>query len=177
MAGLVAVPLVAKTYQSNAKESRTLLEAVLNVIGEPDFSSIDCIFRLVHEIKPLIQHDPELVGLIYQRVFGYVETSDAKTNLGGPVLSLTSNRRQDYESCRYALIEDFGRFLTAAPGHAIRAGLRAVQAHAIQDHVVRHLCAGETLSDITIAFEFQKGTAYYMRDGSAIWDESSFPTR
>jgi hypothetical protein len=174
MAGLVAVPLVAKTYQSNANESRALLEAVLNVVGEPDFP-IDCIFRLVHEIKPLIQHDPELVGLIYERVFGFVETNDAKTNIGGPVLPLISNRRQDYESCRYALIQDFGRFLKAAPGYAIPAGLRAVQVHAIQDHVLRHLRAGKTLRDITVPFKFRKGTAHYMTDGSAVWDESSFP--
>jgi hypothetical protein len=174
MAGLVAVPLVAKTFATNAVESGALLQQVLDVVGEPDFP-IDCIFRLVHETKHFMRLDPALVGRIYERVFGYVETSDAKTNMGGPILALISNRRQDFESCRYALLQDFPKFLAEAPREAIRSGLRAVQAHVVQAHVIRSLRAGKSLEDVTKPFAFRGGTAWLVHDGSAIWDESSYP--
>lgn len=174
LAGVIAVPLVAKTFATDKAVSGALLQQVLEIIGESDFP-IDCIFRLVNEVEHFIVDDPELVGCIYDRVFGYEERSDAKTNIGGPVLSLISNRRQDFESCRYSLIQEFPNFLAKAPLPAIAAGIRAVQAHAIHDHVERSLHKGKTLGDTTFSFPFRGGTAYFLHDHSAIWDESSFP--
>lgn len=174
MGGIVAVPLVAKTFTTDPKESSRLLQQVLDVIGEPDFS-IDSIFRLVNELEHVIPHDPELVGKAYERVFGYEERSDAKTNMGGPVLSLISNRRQDFDSCRYSLIQDFPKFLAQAPKTALVAGIRAVQFHAIHAHLESGLKAGKTLADVTFSFSFRGQKAYFLHDMSAIWDETQYP--
>jgi hypothetical protein len=174
LAGLIAIPLVAKTYATGAVEARGLLKDVLAVVGEPDFP-VDCIYRLTNEVQHLIPHDPDLVGLVYERIFGYEERSDEKTNMGGTVLPLISNRRQDYDMCRYSLIKEFPRFIATATLPALRAGIRAVQAFALQDHVLRYLRDGKTLDDLTFEFQFRNATAHYVKDGSAIWDESSFP--
>jgi hypothetical protein len=174
LAGFIAIPLVAKTYATGAVEARKLLMDVLAVVGEPDFP-VDCIYRLTNEVQHLIPHDPDLVGQVYERVFGYEERSDEKTNMGGTVMPLISNRRQDYSMCRYCLIKEFPRFIAIATLPALRAGIRAVQAFAIQDHVLRYLRDGKTLDGITLEFQFRNTTAHYVQDGSAIWDESSYP--
>ena len=174
LAGFIAIPLVAKTYATDAVEARGLLKDVLAVVGEPDFP-VDCIYRLTNEVQHLIPHDPDLVGLVYERVFGYEERSDEKTNMGGTVLPLISNRRQDYDMCRYCLIKEFPRFIATATLPALMTGIRAIQAFAIQTHVLRYLRDGKSLDDLTFEFQFRNTTAHYVPDGSAIWDESSYP--
>jgi len=174
LAGLVAIPLVAKTYATGSSEARRLFEGVLAVVGETDFP-IDCIHQLTNEVGRIILHDPDLAGLIYERVFGYEESSAAKTHMGGHVMPLISNRRQDYGMCRYSLIKEFPRFLATKPLAALRTGIRAVQAFAILDHVMRYVKDGKTLNELSIQFQFRGTTARYVEDGSAIWDESSYP--
>jgi hypothetical protein len=176
LAGIVAIPLVSGTFVTDRTESRRLIEDVLRVLGEPDFP-IDTIFRLVLEVPRLIPVDPNLVATIYERVFGHDEISDEKTNMGGPVLPLISNRRQDYDSCQYTLLEEFANFLSAAPREAVRAGLRAIQAFAMGQHVIRYLHQGRTLSDLTENFIFRGKVAHFIEDASHIWDESGHPDR
>jgi hypothetical protein len=174
LTGSVAIPLVAKTYHTDVRESRQLIEHVLCVVGEKDFP-IDCVFRLVNDIEWIIPHDQELVGMIYEKIFGYEETSKTRTHMGGHVMPLISDRRQDYDMCRYSLIQKFSRFLTTNPDPALRAGIRSVQAFALQEHVLRYLKDGKTIRDLTNDFQFRGSTSCYIEDGSAIWDRSSYP--
>lgn len=176
LTGLIAIPVVAKTYATNIQEGRALFEKILQVVGEPNFP-IDCIYRLTNEIAHLIPHDPNLVGLIYEKVFGHEETSQEQTHMGGHVLPMMSNRRQDYGMCHYSLIKEFPEFLAAQTLPALRSGLKAVQAFAIQDHVLRYLRDGKTFEDLTLKFQFRGTTANYVEDGSAIWDETEYPDR
>lgn len=174
LAGFVAIPLVAKTYTTGAEESRAEFERVLSVLGEPDFP-IDCIYRLTNEVGHIVPADPDLAGLIYEKVFGYEEISDKQTHMGGHVMPLLSNRHQDYEMCRFSLLKEFPSFLNSKPFSALRAGIRAVQAYAIGDHVLRHLLEGKTIEDLTEQVQFRNSLACYIEDGSMIWDESSYP--
>ena len=61
------------------------------------------MYRLANEVQHVMPHYPVLVGFLYERVFGFEEQSDEKTTLGGAVMSLISDRRQDYDMCRYSL--------------------------------------------------------------------------
>jgi hypothetical protein len=176
LTGLVAIPLVAKTYATNIQGGRPLFEKILQVVGEPNFP-IDCIYRLTNEVARLIPHDPNLVGLIYEKVFGYEETSQEQTHMGGHVLPMISNRRQDYGMCHFILIRTFPTFLTKQTFPALRSGLKAVQAFVIQDHVLRYLRDGKTFEDLMLQFQFRGGTANYVEDNSVIWDETSYPDR
>lgn len=174
MAGIVAIPLVARTYPTDPKESRRLLEAAVDVVGEPDFP-IDTIFRLVNEVEHLVAHDPALVSSIFEHVFGFEERSEAQTNMGGPVLPLFSNRRQDYDSCRYSLIQEFPNFLAAAPREAVRAAVRSIQAFVLERHVRPYLRKDKKLEEIAEAFPFRGQTVRYIHDGASIWDKTSYP--
>jgi hypothetical protein len=174
LAGVLGIPLVAKTYATHPAESRSLLRAVVSAMAEPTFS-IECIHHLCNETGRLVPHDPELVAEVYERVFGHEESSDEETNMGGPVMPLISNRRQDFHGCQYVLQKDFSRFLKAAPAPAHRAGIRAVEAFIRQRHVLRYLIPGKTLTDVTEAFRFRGRTAHYTADGSMVWDASQYP--
>jgi hypothetical protein len=176
LAALVAIPLVAKTYATNIQEGRPLFEKILQVVGEPHFP-IDCIYRLTNEVAHLIPHDSNLVGLIYEKVFGYEETSQDQTHMGGHVIPMISNRRQDYGMCHFCLIQVFPKFLATQTPSALRSGLKAIQAFVIQDHLLRYLRDGKKFEDLILQFEFRGGIASYVEDGSAIWDETSYPDR
>jgi hypothetical protein len=73
--------------------------------------------------------------------------------------------------------KEYPKFLAAQPLPALRSGLKAVQAFAIQDHVLRFLRDGKKFEDLTLKFQFRGTTANYVEDGSAIWDETEYPDR
>lgn len=176
VAGLLGIPIVVKTFETDSLESRQLLEQVLVVVDEPAFP-IDCIWRLTHEIDTLVSAAPDFVAEVYLRVFGHNETSDEKTNIGGPILPLISNRHQDYDGCEYNLLQSFPKFVAAAPLAAIPAGIHALQAHVRREHVERYLQPGRSITDLEHTFTFRGCDCVYTSDGSAIWDQSRYPDR
>jgi len=176
LAGTIAIPLVARTYATNKQEASKLVEMVLQVVGEPDFP-VDCIYRLSNEVEYIIPSDPDVVAKIYRKIFGFEETSQERTQMGGQVMPMTSTRSQDYGMCRYCLIQSFPLFLATHTLQAIRAGIQAVEAFVIQDHVLRYLKGSRTIQDSTVQLSFRDRKTTYIEDGSAIWDASSYPDR
>jgi hypothetical protein len=111
LVAVVGIPLVARTYDTRISESRALLSAVLATTGQSDFPA-DCVYRLANAVDTIIPHDPEFVAEIYDHVFAHEETSEEKTQMGGPVLPLISTRKQDFLGCQYRLIQFFPTFLS-----------------------------------------------------------------
>ena len=167
--GRWVVPLVAQTYHTNPEESRMLLEKVLELPKEDNFP-IDFLSWLTEYVDRIWDHDPEFVTLIYRTVFHQNESSDAKTSLSGGVLAMTSTRRQDYSMCRYRLIKHFRGFLQAAPLSATKSVIRSLNVFIVGEHIVRYLKAGVKIEDIIEIFNFRGKPAYFMEDGSYIWD-------
>jgi hypothetical protein len=79
-------------------------------------------------VKTLSQFDPSLVVDIYQAVYGYLdEDSEQKTNIGNSgILSLTSNRRQDYQGSWFQLQEAAPDLLAQQPVAGTQAVARAL---------------------------------------------------
>ncbi len=177
LTGLVAIPLVAQTYNTNALDAKRLFTRILAVMSEPDFP-IDCVYRLTESIEHIIPCDAELVADIYEHVFCHDETSQKQTTMGGSsIMYLLSNRRQDYDMCRYNLIEKYPTYLEYAFLAAMRTGVRAVQAFAFQRHVQQYLIDGKTRDSIKSPFSFLACEAQIVGDCSAIWDSSSYPDK
>jgi NACHT domain len=176
VAGLLGIPIVAKTFATDPTKSRELLAFTLTVLQQPAFP-VDCVFRLANETRVLVPEDPAFVGEIYERVFGREEDSEQETNIGGPVLGMISNRRQDFESCQYVLLQEYPSFLAKAPQSAIRSGLLAIQDFVLRRHVTAQLRKGDSLKDVTFAFAFRGKKAEYIEDGSLFWDDSAYPDR
>jgi hypothetical protein len=174
VAGLLGIPIVAKTLSTRPEQSLRLLRQVLSVVDEPGFP-IDCIWRLTHETEVLVAVAPEFVAEVYERVFGHEETSLEKTNMGTPVVGLISNRRQDYDGCEYNLLQIFPKFLAADPIVALIAGIRSLEAYARRDHIDRYLKDGRSIQDLQENFVFRGMEAVYTSDLSAMWDQGRFP--
>ena len=168
--GRWAVPLVAKTYHTNVEGSRELLERVLQLTNEDNFS-ISFLKWLPDHVDRIWDYDPEFVISIYCTIFGHDETSDVKTNFGGgSVLPMTSTRRQDYGMCYYRLIKHFPNFLRAKPLKATQAAIRSLNAFIIRTYVVRYLKENVEPKDLIEAFDFRGKPTYFVEDGSYIWD-------
>ena len=166
-----AVPLVAKTYGTNPKESRKLLEKVLELTREDDFP-INLITRLSEHVDKIWDEDPEFVVSTYVTVFSHQEISDEITNpMGGRILALTSTRRQDYSMCHYWLAEHFPNFLRAKPEAATKAVLRSLNFYIIHTQILSYSRESVELQSAMESFEFQGKTAYLLPDNSCAWDE------
>ena len=168
--GRWAAPLVAKTYGTNVDESRVLLERILDLTKEENFP-ISFLSWLTEHVNSIWTHDPKFVVSIYRTVFAYYELSDVKTSFGSSsVLPMTSTRRQDYSMCQYRLIKHFLNFLHAAPLHGTQAVIQSLNFFIVIEHVVRYLKDGVTLKNMIETFNFRGKPAYFLEDGSYIWD-------
>jgi hypothetical protein len=168
-----AVPLVAKTFSTDPKESRQLLEKVLSLRKEENFP-IPFLYRLTDELDRIWPSDPEFAALTYLAVFSHNETSEEKTHMGGIVLPLLSTRRQDYEMCQYQLIQHFPKFLRAEPLLATQAVIKCLNRFIISQHIIGYLEEGVKLVELIEKFQFHGKAAHYIPDGSYIWDESEY---
>ena len=166
-----AVPLVAKTYDTNVEESRRLLEKVLELTQEDNFP-IRFLTWLTEHVDEIWDHDSEFVSLIYETIFTYQEISDEKTDLNaGSILSLRSNRRQDYGNCQYRLIRHFPSFLQANSPVATQVVIRSLNSFIISAHIVKALREGVELNDLIETFNFCEKSTSFLPDMSYIWDQ------
>lgn len=123
-----AIRFVGRSFASDPVASRTLLDRVLR---EPHFSKHADreAIRLAGEIVPITRADPEFSVEIYAALYSQQITDDAPTALGGQhsrIMPLTSNRRQNYEHCRYQLGAAMGEVLAISPEHGTRALIEAL---------------------------------------------------
>ncbi len=126
------IKLVCHTFTSDPIASAELLRVGLEREHVRQHGAEELMW-LAWEIGPLMKLDPVLVEDIYEAVFTYQEKSREPTPMGGRVLSMVSNRQQDYDSAPYHLTEVFPEFIKAAPLHATRAMLVALEFYLTED--------------------------------------------
>jgi hypothetical protein len=120
---------------------------------------------VARDVDEIAAHDPELVSDIYAAVFGHDEPSTEKTDMGGSrILSLTSNRRQDYDGAKWQLGQSFPRFVQGAPVAAARAMARITDAYASKEH--RSVSSTPAIE----IFDINGQQASISTDYSYIWD-------
>ncbi len=170
-----AVPLIAKTYGTDIDESRCLLEKILELTQE-DYFPISFLTWLTEHVDKIWLHDPEFVALTYRVVFTHDETSDERTNFNtGPILPMTSTRRQDYSSCQYRLIKHFSNFLQLDPLVATQVAIRSLNYFIKKNHTAGYLKDGVNFENLRETFEFRGKQTCFVPDNSHIWDETSYP--
>jgi hypothetical protein len=169
-----AIPQICRSYTADPESARRRLQQVLGLINHAGFP-IDCVYAVCSNVAPVIAADPPFAGEVYRRVFGYQESSEDRTHMGGIVLQMLSNRRQDYQMCHYNLIETFHKFLNRASEEAIGAGIDALASIILFDHVQPNLKPGITLEALEETFDFAGQRARYIQDVSHIWDSRAYP--
>ena len=170
--GRWAVPLVAKTYGTNVKESHALLERVLKLPQEENFP-IGFLSWLTEHVDKIWDHDPEFVTSIYRTVFAHDFDSEGETQRGGFVLPITTYRSQDFEMCQYRLAKHFPNFLQKVPLDATKAVIQSVNAFIIRNHIVKSSTEDVVSEDLIETFDFHGKPACFVRDSSYIWDAQS----
>jgi hypothetical protein len=171
---LWAVPLVARTFATDAVESDELLRRVVRLLEEPGFS-IEYLSRLSDSVGFLAKPAPTLTADIYRAVFAHVETSDEETAFGSPILPLRSTRRQDFGMCEYSLGRAFPEFLDAALAQATEAALDAFSGYVVRDRVLPYLREGKTVRDLTYRLSFRGRSLDVVADHGAIWLDIAHP--
>ena len=171
--GRWAAPLVAKTYDTAPEKSRMLLKKILELIEEENFP-ISFLSWLTDNVDKIWSSDPDFVVNIYRTVFGHIETSKKERNMGGYVLPMTSFRAQDYSMCQYRLVKHFPKFLQEKPKYATQAAIQSLNVFIVRENVIRFLKEGVTLNDLIETFNFRGKAAYFIEDGSHIWDAREY---
>jgi hypothetical protein len=123
-----AIRFVGKSFASDPVASRALLDRILR---DPHFSQYaDREARwLAEQIVPITRADPEFTVEIYAALYGQTITDNATSWFGGQpsrIMPLSSNRRQDYESCRWLLGTAMDKVLAISPHHGTRALIDAL---------------------------------------------------
>jgi hypothetical protein len=164
------VPLVIKTYSTDPKRSRELLEVVLQVMREEDFP-LSYIIDLADHVDKIWPYDPGFAAEVYRAVWTHTEESNEQTRLGGSaLLQLYSTRRQDLQACRYRLMEHTSNFLRDKPETATRTMIQCLNEYIIINYIRSYQY---NVEDIREEFPFREKTAYYIPDGSYIWSWGS----
>jgi hypothetical protein len=162
------IELVAKTYSTNHDKSKEALQRIFPLINEPGFE-IGYFTNLAEDIKYFVEYDAELVSEVYKTIFGHRETSTEKTQMGASVvMSLISDRRQDFEMCYYRLEKFFPTFMLSSPKLALLTGIEIVNNH-VYDKKVR-----SSGYDQGFTFEYQGKICTFYPDYSSIWSDRQF---
>lgn len=162
---IVGIQGVSRTFGAAPGESADVLLQLLAhdhvlVHGHEELSWI------AREFSHLFANVPLASGVIRETYkAGYctpLPSRDEKTSLGGSrILSLTSNRRQDFEHSRWELTEEFPNFFDADPNTATESLIELVQCHTDLEHKVDD-------SEL-VTVQFGDRTAAYLPDHSYGW--------
>lgn len=155
------IELVSWTFSSDPAASASLLRRGLG-LEHLRLHGAEEMRVYADQVARLAQLDPELTAEIYEAAFGYVEQSEETTTFGGgPVMSFTGTRRQDYRMAQYSLAKAYPGFLQRAPEHATRALVRAVAGRFDSEY------DGAKLENETIEFRGQR--VKLVMDRSNVW--------
>jgi hypothetical protein len=93
------------------KNPKPLIRKALAFLDQEDFE-IDIFYYLADELPGIAKTDFIFAQHIYNTIYQHTETSRKETSLGGGVvMSLSSNRKQDFDSVYHRLEEGFGKLL------------------------------------------------------------------
>lgn len=160
----VSIRGVCRTFGAAPLESAAALREMishnqLRAFGFEEFPT------LAWDLGYVIRTDPAFVAEVYRSAMSFEETDRSATPLGGSaLLSLQSDRTQEYESGMHALGELLQRFMSTAPVEATGVVIAAVEAH-VSARATRPL---DALPTDVIRLGSSEGR--FIPDHSFIWD-------
>jgi hypothetical protein len=167
--GLIAA---AKTFATDVTASAALLRQAIEPehLRKYGYKELSWIVR---QIGIIAKNDPNMAVEIYAAAYGYSESSGDSTNMGNSVLlSLTSNRRQDYEGAWFQLAEALPSLLDGN----LEAGVRAL-ARGLDGYVGRQCHSAYPGEPTSASFSLGQVTAKFKPDWSHSWYRGGFQPR
>jgi|GEM_PF-1390535 len=118
-------------FSSNIPGFTKLIKKVVQILKEEDFP-IGLFYVLSDNLTTIFATDNRFAIAVYKVLYYHSETSDKETYLGsGIVLSLRSNRRQDFQSIHHKLEQDFKILIAKSPDIIIPLGIEIVNKFSI----------------------------------------------
>jgi hypothetical protein len=134
-----AIEWVCRTIDSDLPASSEIIRRTLTHDELQNAGNIQAPWVASH-IEDIWKADPDLAVEVYDAIFGYVEDDRSDTFITqSSIVSLRSNRKQDYELAHWQLSQNFPGFLSAHPGDATRALIRVIRHFRDQKHRQREL--------------------------------------
>ncbi len=158
----LAIEAVVATAASDPTANETLLRQAISPtqLEAWGFQDLHWIAKAVPHLATLM---PGFVEDLYVAVLPHEETSREPTPLvTSAILGLRSNRRQDFDSVKFELVEQFPIFLATAPSHALSVLDRLVAA------------AHDLQPDAAVTLQIASRTFSVILDDSGWWDNRSY---
>ncbi|MFH6937093.1 SMEK domain-containing protein [Flavobacterium sp. FlaQc-30] len=142
--GYRGVKNLCKTFYSDPEQNKEIIIEILSLLEEEDFP-LNYFSTLSECITDVFKCDPEFGAKVYKTIYLHNEVSDKPTSLGGAVLALNSNRKQDFEGNYYGLEQNYKQLLeinfycAAALGAAIVNKIsvaRSFEPHSFKSEIV-----------------------------------------
>lgn len=142
----IPIKWLCRTISFNRLASSEFIQKILDPMELQRAGYIQA-FEIASNIEYIWQADPSLAVKVYDSIFGFLESNVSVTPMGsGQILSLTSNRKQDYEMAYYQLFEKFAAFLSACPKEATQALIKVIRHYLQQHHLQSNSHAIETFN-------------------------------
>jgi hypothetical protein len=124
----IAIRFVGKSFSSNPIASRVLLDQILREPHFSQYADLEALW-LAENIVNITQADPEFTVEIYAALYGQTINDNSTSWFGGQpsrIMPLSSNRKQDYESCLWRLGTAMRQVLDISPYYGTRALIDAL---------------------------------------------------
>ncbi|MBT2418092.1 hypothetical protein J7F01_08460 [Streptomyces sp. ISL-22] len=167
----LAITAVIATASSDPEATYSLLRRALEPTQLQERGHND-VLALTDAVPQLIAQLPDLVPELYVATMSYEEESTEPTQLGsGVVLSMQSNRRQDFDSSKYQLVQTFPEVLRWDTGKAAVI-LTELSRHGRTDLPTHRAALAGTTAEILLddAHAWDYGSSYTSNDLLALLD-------
>jgi energy-coupling factor transporter ATP-binding protein EcfA2 len=156
----VGIDLVGDTYETDVVASRALLSQLLTEGRFANHAHED-IPPLARKAKHIAAHDPDFAVEIYRVAFTQRVLDTSATSMGNSqILSLASNKKQDYDHARWQLAQYVPGFLERNPDLGVRVLIAALEGQLVSEHPTDAEEQSITVAGQTVAL---------LDDGSRIW--------
>jgi hypothetical protein len=124
-----ALRSVCATYISDPAESAIRIRRALTPERVRQYGYEE-LHWLAREVRNLISLDAELVADMYAATFEWTDKDETTTPMvGGQIVPMSSNRRQDYKQAQWQLAQCYPDFVKKSPIAAARAMIAIVSAY------------------------------------------------
>lgn len=182
-----AITFVCQTFAIDPDSSIKSLRPILAAERVCEYGHKELNF-FAKEIAHLSKIRPDFVAEIYQAAFVNIDLSEESTDMSfGPILRMSSTRRQDYVQMRLALRSEFGKFLEQSPFNATQSLIKIFDAYVETAYreilerrklwaAITEIETGEEEANNrpTETFRFRNIDARIKSDYSEDWDDRSY---
>lgn len=156
------IPIICKTYSTNKLESEEIIKSIIDAIN-PSGDNVDLVSAITHNIKSLFTEDYDISEYVYRKIHSAHVTSSETTNINASnILPLTSNRRQDFDMCKFNLYSDISKIIGIKYEQGLRLALRT-----LNSLVLQHRTNYKTKSNICV--NINNRLVHIESDGSCWW--------